>query len=174
MVRDKFEAVTKGSRPRLHMYWWDLSLKHRSSPTDDVPQSDMCGPVLEGPGAKRELKPFTLPKLSSSETDALQSAKKYAMEASIKSVLVKQTIAHQHQVWTGYHYFNFNMKLFLLLGIIWKTFTLQIMISTGKHFHIKHVYIANLAIQLVKSAMFKMLTQCVRKQFGLRWIFFLA
>lgn len=58
----------------------------------------MSGPVLEGPGAKRELKPFTLPKLTSSQQDALQSAKKYAMEASIKSVLVKQTIAHQHQV----------------------------------------------------------------------------
>lgn len=57
----------------------------------------MSGPVLEGPGAKRELKPFTLPKLTSSQQDALQSAKKYAMEASIKSVLVKQTIAHQHQ-----------------------------------------------------------------------------
>lgn len=57
----------------------------------------MSGPVLEGPGAKRELKPFTLPKLTTSQQDALQSAKKYAMEASIKSVLVKQTIAHQHQ-----------------------------------------------------------------------------
>ncbi|WAR22669.1 PU60B-like protein [Mya arenaria] len=65
---------------------------------DDIPQSDMSGPVLEGPGAKRELKPFTLPKLSSTQADALQSSKKYAMEASIKSVLVKQTIAHQHQV----------------------------------------------------------------------------
>ncbi|XP_053407072.1 poly(U)-binding-splicing factor PUF60-like isoform X1 [Mercenaria mercenaria] len=64
---------------------------------DEIPQSDMSGPVLEGPGAKRELKPFTLPKLTSSQQDALQSAKKYAMEASIKSVLVKQTIAHQHQ-----------------------------------------------------------------------------
>ncbi|KAH3782491.1 poly(U)-binding-splicing factor PUF60-like isoform X1 [Dreissena polymorpha] len=64
---------------------------------DDIPQGDMSGPVLEGPGAKRELKPFTLPKLSSSQMDVLQSAKKYAMEASIKSVLVKQTIAHQHQ-----------------------------------------------------------------------------
>ncbi|XP_052771984.1 poly(U)-binding-splicing factor PUF60-like isoform X1 [Mya arenaria] len=64
---------------------------------DDIPQSDMSGPVLEGPGAKRELKPFTLPKLSSTQADALQSSKKYAMEASIKSVLVKQTIAHQHQ-----------------------------------------------------------------------------
>lgn len=66
--------------------------------TDDVPQGEMSGPVLEGPGAKRELKPFTLPKLTSTQTDALQSGKKYAMEASIKSVLVKQTIAHQHQV----------------------------------------------------------------------------
>jgi len=63
----------------------------------------MSGPVVEGPGAKRELKPFTLPKLAATQTDALQSSKKYAMEASIKSVLVKQTIAHQHQVCQVFH-----------------------------------------------------------------------
>jgi len=46
------------------------------------------------------MKPFQLPKLSSSQQDAIQKAKKYAMEQSIKSVLVKQTIAHQQQVCT--------------------------------------------------------------------------
>jgi poly(U)-binding-splicing factor PUF60 len=62
------------------------------------PQADQSGTLLEGPGAKRDIKPFVLPKLSSSQQETIQRAKKYAMEQSIKSVLVKQTIAHQHQV----------------------------------------------------------------------------
>ena len=62
------------------------------------PQQEQSGTIVEGPGAKKDQKPFTPPKLSSSQQDAIQSAKKYAMEVSIKSVLVKQTIAHQHQV----------------------------------------------------------------------------
>ncbi|XP_052101830.1 poly(U)-binding-splicing factor PUF60-like isoform X1 [Mytilus californianus] len=61
------------------------------------PQADQLGTLLEGPGAKRDVKPFVLPKLSSSHQESIQRAKKYAMEQSIKSVLVKQTIAHQHQ-----------------------------------------------------------------------------
>lgn len=61
------------------------------------PQAEQQGTLLEGPGAKRDVKPFVLPKLSSSQSEAIQKAKKYAMEQSIKSVLVKQTIAHQHQ-----------------------------------------------------------------------------
>lgn len=56
------------------------------------------GPILAGPGAKREKKPYVLPKLGHSQKDALQRARKYAMEQSIKSVLLKQTIAHQQQV----------------------------------------------------------------------------
>ncbi|XP_046343819.2 poly(U)-binding-splicing factor PUF60-like isoform X1 [Haliotis rufescens] len=62
-----------------------------------APQADQTGSVLEGPGAKREMKPFSLPKLGSSQQDSIARAKKYAMEQSIKSVLVKQTIAHQQQ-----------------------------------------------------------------------------
>ena len=54
--------------------------------------------MLSGPGAKRDYKPFSLPRLSSSQSDAVQKAKKFSMEQSIKSVLVKQTIAHQQQV----------------------------------------------------------------------------
>ncbi|CAH1784833.1 unnamed protein product [Owenia fusiformis] len=60
-------------------------------------QMDQTGAVLEGPGSKRESKPFTLPKLSSYQQDCVAKAKKYAMEQSIKSVLVRQTIAHQQQ-----------------------------------------------------------------------------
>lgn len=65
-----------------------------------IPQADQIGSILEGPGAKRDQKPFTLPKLSSSQHELVQKAKKYAFEQSIKSVLVKQTIAHQQQVKT--------------------------------------------------------------------------
>jgi hypothetical protein len=60
-------------------------------------QGTQTGPVLSGPGARKD-KPYTLSKLSSHQQEALQKAKKYAMEQSIKSVLVKQTIAHQQQV----------------------------------------------------------------------------
>ncbi|XP_039534166.1 poly(U)-binding-splicing factor PUF60a isoform X5 [Pimephales promelas] len=38
-----------------------------------------------------------LPPLTAEQQEALQRAKKYAMEQSIKSVLVKQTLAHQQQ-----------------------------------------------------------------------------
>lgn len=38
-----------------------------------------------------------LPPLTPEQQEALQKAKKYAMEQSIKSVLVKQTLAHQQQ-----------------------------------------------------------------------------
>ena len=55
------------------------------------------GPVISGPGAKKEEK-IVPARLSNYQQDCLNRAKKYAMEQSIKSVLVKQTIAHQHQV----------------------------------------------------------------------------
>ncbi|XP_064603258.1 poly(U)-binding-splicing factor PUF60-like isoform X2 [Liolophura sinensis] len=61
------------------------------------PQAQQHGPIIEGPGAKKEKKPFSLPKLSSSQQETIQRAKKYALEQSIKSVLVRQTIAHQQQ-----------------------------------------------------------------------------
>lgn len=60
-------------------------------------QASQSGPLLAGPGAKKEHKPFTLPKLNSAQQEKVSKAKKYAMEQSIKSVLVKQTIAHQQQ-----------------------------------------------------------------------------
>lgn len=61
------------------------------------PQAEQVGPLVEGPGAKRDQRPFLLPKLNTSQQEAIQKAKKYAMEQSIKSVLVRQTIAHQQQ-----------------------------------------------------------------------------
>ena len=57
------------------------------------------GPVYNGPGASRADAPkFSLAKLSRSQKEAVQRAKKYAMEQGIKTVLLKQTIAHQQQV----------------------------------------------------------------------------
>ncbi|KAL8613295.1 hypothetical protein ACOMHN_052535 [Nucella lapillus] len=61
------------------------------------PQKDQYGQVVEGPGAKRDSKPFAPPKLSSAQEEDVKRAKKYAMEQSIKSVLVRQTIQHQQQ-----------------------------------------------------------------------------
>ncbi|CAL8321903.1 unnamed protein product [Boreogadus saida] len=50
----------------------------------------------QGTGAK-----LGLPPLTPEQQEALQRAKKFAMEQSIKSVLVKQTIAHQQQQLTN-------------------------------------------------------------------------
>ncbi|KAM6971494.1 poly(U)-binding-splicing factor PUF60-like isoform 1-T1 [Tautogolabrus adspersus] len=50
----------------------------------------------QGTGSK-----LGLPPLTPEQQEALQMAKKYAMEQSIKSVLVKQTIAHQQQQLTN-------------------------------------------------------------------------
>ena len=53
-----------------------------------------------GPGARRDLfGPLSSPpKLTSEQYDAVSRAKRYAMEQSIKMVLMKQTLAHQQQV----------------------------------------------------------------------------
>lgn len=53
--------------------------------------------MVEGPGAKRDTKPYAPPKLTSAQEEDIKRAKKYAMEQSIKSVLVRQTIQHQQQ-----------------------------------------------------------------------------
>ena len=63
----------------------------------DAYQADQTGPVTTGPGASTEKVVFKLCKPTSSQTDQINRAKKYAMEQSIKTVLVKQTIAHQAQ-----------------------------------------------------------------------------
>ncbi len=55
------------------------------------------GHLVMGPGAKRD-SGGQLTKLTPVQMEAVQKAKKYAMEQSIKMVLMKQTIAHQaHQ-----------------------------------------------------------------------------
>merc|ERR1719430_1598352 len=56
--------------------------------------------LVYGQGAKRDaggVIGMGLPKLSSEHALMIQRAKKYAMEVSIKMVLMKQTLAHQQQ-----------------------------------------------------------------------------
>lgn len=67
--------------------------------------AEQTGPVLAGPGAKRDelnvpgMPTLTgLPVLKGDQQEMVMQAKKFAMEQSIKSVLVKQTLAHQQQV----------------------------------------------------------------------------
>ena len=62
-----------------------------------LPLLEQTGRVAVGPGADKEaqLLGLGLPKLSSRQMDALAAAKKYAMEQSIKHVLLRQTAAHQ-------------------------------------------------------------------------------
>lgn len=55
-----------------------------------------------------------LPKLSSDQSDTVNKAKKYAMEQSIKMVLMKQTLAHQQQVILV----NLSLQYFQL-GLVW-------------------------------------------------------
>ncbi|XP_022098275.1 poly(U)-binding-splicing factor PUF60-like isoform X2 [Acanthaster planci] len=61
--------------------------------------AEQMGPVLAGPGAKKEMGLLAggMPRLTPEQQEALNRAKKYAMEQNIKSVLVKQTLAHQQQ-----------------------------------------------------------------------------
>ncbi|XP_021935773.1 poly(U)-binding-splicing factor half pint isoform X2 [Zootermopsis nevadensis] len=57
------------------------------------------GPLVAGPGARNTTIPGLLgaglPKLNQEQQEAVTRAKKYAMEQSIKMVLMKQTLAHQ-------------------------------------------------------------------------------
>lgn len=64
----------------------------------DSAQAPQIGSIVSGPGGQREQKLFTPAKLSSSQQEAVAKAKKYAMEQSIRSVLLKQTLVHQQQM----------------------------------------------------------------------------
>ncbi|KAG5447325.1 Poly(U)-binding-splicing factor puf60 [Clonorchis sinensis] len=52
---------------------------------------DQAGPVYNGPGSLLTRQPFMLMKLELEQREAIERAKKYAMEESIKSALAKQT-----------------------------------------------------------------------------------
>ncbi|OQR75495.1 poly(U)-binding-splicing factor PUF60-like [Tropilaelaps mercedesae] len=63
------------------------------------------GPVLAGPGALKaqahvtleKIRSFQLPDLSPDQKEMVDKAKKYAMEQSIKTVIIKQSMAHSQQ-----------------------------------------------------------------------------
>lgn len=77
-----------------------LALQDGTTKEDLPTQQEQTGPVLAGPGALKAAPPligFGLMKLSPEQAEMVTKAKKYAMEQSIKSVLMKQTIAHQQQ-----------------------------------------------------------------------------
>ena len=67
-----------------------------SQPITDLHQTDK---LVFGAGAKRDQASVGagLSRLSSDQAHLVQKAKKYAMEVSIKMVLMKQTLAHQQQ-----------------------------------------------------------------------------
>ncbi|XP_044258953.1 STE20-like serine/threonine-protein kinase [Tribolium madens] len=70
----------------------------KASLTYDLKQ---IGEVVTGPGARSNtiagILGGALPKLTSDQSDKVSKAKKYAMEQSIRMVLMKQTLAHQQQ-----------------------------------------------------------------------------
>lgn len=71
-----------------------------SAPLNDLRQ---LGDVEFGPGSRSPLLGIlsgALPKLTSDQHDLVAKAKKYAMEQSIRMVLMKQTLAHHQQVRT--------------------------------------------------------------------------
>ncbi|XP_075166036.1 poly(U)-binding-splicing factor hfp isoform X2 [Haematobia irritans] len=75
----------------------DSKIPYISQPIYDLKQT---GDVKFGPGTRSPLLGLlggALPKLSSEQHEAVSKAKKYAMEQSIKMVLMKQTLAHQQQ-----------------------------------------------------------------------------
>lgn len=64
----------------------------------DLTAAQQTGTLLAGPGALRASAiQAGLIKLTPEQQEMVTKAKKFAMEQSIKSVLVKQTIAHQQQ-----------------------------------------------------------------------------
>ncbi|KRG07625.1 poly(U)-binding-splicing factor half pint isoform X1 [Drosophila mojavensis] len=75
----------------------DTKIPYLSQPLYDLKQT---GDVKFGPGTRSALLGLlggALPKLTSEQHDLVSKAKKYAMEQSIKMVLMKQTLAHQQQ-----------------------------------------------------------------------------
>lgn len=59
------------------------------------PNYEQLGPVYNGPGSLHEKKPFTLVPLDFEQRGAIDRAKKFAMEESIKAALAKQTRQQQ-------------------------------------------------------------------------------
>ncbi|XP_039282562.1 poly(U)-binding-splicing factor half pint isoform X2 [Nilaparvata lugens] len=67
---------------------------------------NQTGQLMPGPGSRQGIMGILgspLPKLNSEQQEAVTRAKKYAMEQSIKMVLMKQTLAHQQQQAKSFH-----------------------------------------------------------------------
>ncbi|XP_055318202.1 poly(U)-binding-splicing factor half pint isoform X3 [Sitodiplosis mosellana] len=77
---------------------WQPKMPFISAPLNDLRQ---LGDVEFGPGSRSALLGIlggALPKLTSDQHDLVAKAKKYAMEQSIRMVLMKQTLAHHQQL----------------------------------------------------------------------------
>ncbi|XP_076043066.1 poly(U)-binding-splicing factor hfp isoform X4 [Oratosquilla oratoria] len=90
--------LSTGESPEKRLRLEGAVLRARS-PCREVDQSTES--LVLGAGAKKDdmvhLLGQALPRLSSDQKDAVARAKKYAMEQSIRLVLMKQTLAHQQQ-----------------------------------------------------------------------------
>lgn len=74
--------------------------KINSDPSKFIYDLEQIGEVITGPGARSSSIAGILgdlPKLTDDQMDTVTKAKKYAMEQSIRMVLMKQTIAYQQQ-----------------------------------------------------------------------------
>lgn len=88
---------------------------------DCVRSNDIfLGLFFSGLGARSTLQGILgagLPKLYSEQQENVARAKKYAMEQSIKMVLMKQTQAHQQQVMKSFIHYE---SIFLIFFNFWK------------------------------------------------------
>ncbi len=64
------------------------------APFTNLTELDQRGPLYQGPGAKRDTGRY---KVRSSDDESIKRAKKFAMEQSVKYVLVKQQQQQQRQ-----------------------------------------------------------------------------
>lgn len=86
------------SLPSLQRSDWQPKMPFITTPLNDLRQ---LGDVEFGPSSRSPLLGIlggALPKLTSDQHDLVAKAKKYAMEQSIRMVLMKQTLAHHQQV----------------------------------------------------------------------------
>ncbi|RXG53982.1 hypothetical protein Avbf_08614 [Armadillidium vulgare] len=93
--------ATEVQRANLSNYSFSTNnlVNNGESTMMEPPQKKVC--IQEGTGSNKDdislVLGQPLPKLTQDQKDALARAKKYAMEQSIRLVLMKQTLAHQQQ-----------------------------------------------------------------------------
>lgn len=97
-VPDTHLDCTNPSSTVYEKQHWRPKKPFMAAPVSDIRQ---IGEVKFGQAARSALLGIlggSLPKLSIDQQETVAKAKKYAMEQSIKMVLMKQTLAHQQQV----------------------------------------------------------------------------